>query len=87
MPTVFRIYTENVNRKKVLQAVAKEFENFTFQPTTGYFRGQPEKSVVIEIVNAKKKDVDEVARNIRRINGQKSVLVLGLPASVKKIAV
>ncbi|HXM99475.1 MAG TPA: hypothetical protein VN982_13455 [Candidatus Dormibacteraeota bacterium] len=37
MPTVFRIYTENVNRKEVLQVVAKKFENFTFQPTTGYF--------------------------------------------------
>ena len=87
MPTVFRIYTENVNRKEVLQVVAKKFENFTFQPTTGYFRGQPEKSVVIEIVNASKKDVAQVAKRIRRINGQKSVLVLGLQASVKKIAV
>jgi len=87
MPTVFRIYTENVNRKEVLQVVAKKFENFAFQPTTGYFRGQPEKSVVIEIVNARKKDVAEVARSIRRINGQKSVLVLGLQASVERTGV
>jgi len=43
--------------------------------------------VVIEIVNARKKDVAEVARSIRRINGQKSVLVLGLQASVERTGV
>lgn len=86
MRTIFRVYTENVNRKKVLSLAAEKFDNFTLQPTTGYFRGQPEKSVVIEIVDARRKDVLEVAKKIRRINGQKSVLVLSLPAYAKKIA-
>jgi hypothetical protein len=85
MNTVFRIYTEDLNRDEILQLTAKKFDSFTLQPTTGYSKGKPEKSIVLEIVEAKKKDVAAVAEQIRGLNGQKSVLVIRLNGKVKTI--
>jgi hypothetical protein len=42
--------------------------------------------MVLEFVDARKKDVAALAKSIRRLNGQKSVLVMGLGGKVKKIA-
>jgi hypothetical protein len=36
-----------------VRVISKQFENFTLQPTTGYYRGKPEKSIVLEFVGAK----------------------------------
>ena len=55
---------------------AAKFENFTLQPTTGYFQGKAEDWIVIEIVQAQEKDVANLAKSIRRLNGQKSVLTV-----------
>ena len=50
--TIHRIYTEDKRRATIVRAIAKQFESFTLQPTTGYYRGKPEKSIVLEIVGA-----------------------------------
>lgn len=42
--------------------------------------------MVLKFVDTRKKDVTALARDIRRLNGQKSVLVMGLSGKVKKIA-
>jgi len=83
--TVYRIYTEDTDRDAVIGTVAQRFENFTVHPATGYFKGQPERSIVIEIVDAHEADVEAVARAIRNINGQKTVLIMGLRGQVRKI--
>lgn len=85
MNTVHRIYTEDVDRKAVIRATSKRFDSFTLQPTTGYYRGKPEKSVVIEIVGAKKSEIASLARSIGKINGQKSVLIISLSGRSRKI--
>jgi hypothetical protein len=85
MNTVYRIYTEYLNRSKILRLAGKTFESFTLQPITGYYRGKPEKSIVLEIVEAKQREVAALASAIRRLNGQKSVLIMGLTGKVKKI--
>lgn len=87
MSLISRIYTENLNRREVLRLVSSKFDNFTLQPTSGYFRGKAERSMVIEVTGAKKKDVTALAAAIRRLNGQKSVLVITLRGEVKRIAV
>jgi hypothetical protein len=45
--TIHRIYTEDKRRATIVRAIAKQFESFTLQPTTGYYRGKPEKSIVL----------------------------------------
>jgi hypothetical protein len=85
MNTVYRIYTENLNRSKIIRLASKTFDSFTLQPTTGYYRGKPEKSIVLEIVEAQQSAVTALANAIRRLNGQKSVLIMGLTGKVKRV--
>ena len=85
MDTIYRIYTEDADRHAVVEAVAEKFESFTLQPTTGHYKGEEERSIVIEIVDAKEEDVESVAQSIRAINGQKSVLVMSLSGRAKRL--
>lgn len=86
MDTVYRIYTEDSDREAVISLVSERFESFTLHETTGFFKGQPEKSIVIEIVEGREEDIEQVAHAIRAINGQKTVLVMGLPGQARKIS-
>lgn len=85
MPTsdIFRIYTEEKNKRDIVRLAGKAFDNFTLQPTLGYYKGRPEKSIVIEIVGAREAAVRELARRIRKMNGQKSVLIMKLRGQAK----
>jgi hypothetical protein len=79
---IYRIYTEEKNKKSIVDQVARQFESFTLQPTLGYYRKKAEKSIVIEIVGAKSSEINRLAKRIRTMNGQKSVLVLEVAAGV-----
>ena len=79
---IYRIYTEEKNKKSIVHQVAQEFGSFTLQPTLGYYQQKAEKSIVIEILGAKRRDINRLAKRIRTMNGQKSVLVLEVAASV-----
>jgi len=83
--TIHRIYTEDKRRATIGRIISKQFESFTLQPTTGYYRGRPEKSIVLEIVGAKESQVKWLAARIREINRQASVLVITLNGRSKKI--
>jgi hypothetical protein len=83
--TVHRIYTEDKRRARIVRVISKQFENFTLQPTTGYYRGKPEKSIVLEFVGAEESQVKWLAARIREINRQSSVLVLTFRGRSKKI--
>jgi hypothetical protein len=74
-----------LNRDEIIRLTAKQFESFTLQPTTAFFEGKPQGSMVLEFVDARKKDVAALANSIRRLNGQKSVSVMGLSGKVKKL--
>jgi hypothetical protein len=75
---VYRIYTEDVRRKEIIKATAELFDNFTLHPTTGFFNGQVEKSIVIEIVKATDANIERLAHRIQELNGQKTMLVMSL---------
>ncbi len=85
MQKVHRIYTEDVGRTAIVRVLSKKFENFTLQPTAGYYRGKRENSIVIEIVGAPESEIKWVGKQIREINQQASVLVITLSAHAKKI--
>jgi hypothetical protein len=82
---IHRIYTEDKRRATILRVISKQFESFTMQPTTGYYRGKPEKSIVLEFVGAKESQVKWLAAHIREINRQASVLVITLNGRSKKM--
>ena len=80
---IYRIYTEEKNKRVIVRLTAKNSENFTLQPTLGYYRGKPERSIVIEILGASQRAVEQLAVSIRRMNGQKSILVMKVQAQGK----
>jgi hypothetical protein len=82
---IHRVYTEDKRRATIVRVISKQFDNFTLQPTTGYYRGKPEKSIVLEIVGAKESEVKWLAARIREINRQASVLVITLKGRARKI--
>jgi len=82
---VHRIYTEDVDRGAVIAATVASFSSFTLQPTMGYFQGRAEASIVIEIVDAEDREVEALARKIRAIAGQKTVLVMSLAGQARQI--
>jgi hypothetical protein len=86
MCRLFRIYTSDVNRRAVLRLAADKFESFTLHPATGFYRGQPEESIMIELVQVCEQDVEDLAQSIRELNGQKSVLVMSLHADAQNVA-
>ena len=55
--SIHRIYTEDKRRATIVRVISKQFESFTLQPTTGYYRGKPEKSIVLKLVGAKESQV------------------------------
>ena len=82
---IHRIYTEDKRRATIVRVISKQFDDFTLQPTTGYYRGKPEKSIVLEFVGTKESQVKWLAARIREINRQASVLVITLNGRAKKI--
>jgi hypothetical protein len=82
---IHRIYTEDKRRATIVRVISKQFDDFTLQPTTGYYRGKPEKSIVLDFVGAKESQVKWLAARIREINRQASVLVITLNGRTKKI--
>jgi hypothetical protein len=83
--TVYRIYTEDADRDRLVELVSRQFESFTLHQTTGYYKGKPENSLVIEIVQAEDSTVQATARAIRAISDQKTVLVMTLRGQARKI--
>jgi len=80
---VHRIYTEAKNEREIVRLASSRFESFTLQPTSGYYQGKRERSIVLEIIGASSRLVEDLAQLIRRMNGQKSVLILETRGRVK----
>jgi hypothetical protein len=74
---LYRIFTENKNLKTVEKLVSKYFDGFTILKSTGYWRLQREHGLVIEVTDPtiKKTTIDKLAREIRDVNAQETVLV------------
>ena len=80
---IHRIYTEDKNEREIVRLTSARFDSFTVQPTAGYYGGKRERSIVLEIVGARQSAVESLAASIRRINGQKSVLILRTHGTAK----
>ncbi len=74
--TIHRLYTEQKNMKIITKLLSEQFESFTLQPVTGYYRKRSEKAIVVEIVGATPSAMRKVAERIKKMNGQKSILTI-----------
>jgi hypothetical protein len=83
--TIYRIYTEKKNTRAIVKLLSDHFESFTIHPTLGYYRGGKEQSIAIEIVGAHSSQIRGVAEQIRKMNGQRSILTISFRASAESI--
>jgi len=88
MSTIYRIYTEDLNRDKVLALVGEHFVAYTVLTGTGAWEDKLEDSLVIEIIQDTEADqilqaIDSsvflLAARIKNMNRQDSVLVTKQP--------
>ena len=83
---LYRILTENKNEPKVRDLVSKYFDGFTVYHGTGYWKGTPEKSLIIELSSVNNSEnVYKCANQIKTFNKQESVLVQELAEVAKFI--
>ncbi|MBW1931439.1 MAG: hypothetical protein JRI56_00130 [Deltaproteobacteria bacterium] len=72
----YRIYTEDVNRDRIVEIVRKYFDSFTLFSATGYWKSGEEDSLVIEIIVEKgAMDVRSICMEINKTNGQECCMV------------
>jgi hypothetical protein len=80
--TIHRLYTEQKNTRVITKLLNEQFDSFTLQGVTGYYKGNSEKSIVVEIVGAKPSSIRKVAERIKKMNGQKSILTI-IPRTIR----
>jgi hypothetical protein len=56
--TIHRIYTGSKNERQIVRLASVRFDSFTVQPTAGYYQGERERSIVLEVVGAHQRDVN-----------------------------
>ena len=81
----YRIHTEDVNRPAILKLASARFDGFTILHGTGYWKGQSEVTLVLEIITSDSASVYLLAEEIRKANGQESVLVNRLESSAVSV--
>ncbi len=76
---LYRIYTENKNRDRIEELVSQYYDGFTIFETTGYWKRNKEKSLVIEVLQTEPEgiyfNIRTLCESIRRENNQESVLL------------
>ncbi len=73
---LYRILTENKNKDKIVDLATCYFESFTMLKAQGYWQGQPENSLIIEIVLPKISLAPyTLASRIKNLNYQQCVMV------------
>ncbi len=74
---LYRIYTENKNQKTIEKIITNYFDGFTIIKGQGFWKGQKENSLIIEIevqVDEVEK-VDQIAEDIKHANNQQAVII------------
>lgn len=75
---IYKVYTENKNRKFIEKLFNEEFSGFTIYEAIGYWQGHKEKSLVIEIISSSSAapvKLAKIAKAICGYNEQDTVLV------------
>lgn len=85
----YRIYTEDVDRWKMMDIVGEFFSGFTVFIGMGVWQGNTEKSVVFEIVAPDapevRANITEICKRIKIMNEQECVMVTVEPVELRLI--
>ena len=77
----FMIFTEDKNRTKIKEILASRLESFTLLFGQGFWASAGvtycENSLAIVVLTKEKEVIRDIAREIKRVNQQESVLVVG----------
>jgi hypothetical protein len=66
---LYRLLTENKNKKWLCRLISENFSGFTIYETIGYWQGKQEKSLVIEILEENVSDMTKIERICKSICG------------------
>ena len=83
---LFKLYTENKDYDKIMRILYTHLGNksgFTVTRTEGHYEGKMEHGLVIDIMSAHVSVIYAAAYDIKKVNKQKSVLVVAIPCEVK----
>ncbi|KKK83012.1 hypothetical protein LCGC14_2797650 [marine sediment metagenome] len=75
---LYRIMTEDLNRDQVIKLASKYFDGYSISKPgarSGFWKGQEEASLLIEVITSAKNKVMQLANEIKKLNNQESVLV------------
>ena len=72
---LYRIITENINKPATIKLVAEHTDGFTLIEGRGYWQGKSEYTLIIEIVGIGCSTANKIARAIKKLNNQESVLI------------
>jgi len=83
----FELFTENLNKATLIALTSQLFENATFIDTLGVYKGVPEDGLIITIIapESDRSAIQSLARDIKEMNKQESVLVVETPVSYNLI--
>ncbi len=72
-----RLFTEDKNRFHIQQIVAQHFTSFTLIPASGFWKGEEEHSLIIEIGTTETNFnlIRDIADQIKRDNHQQAVMI------------
>ncbi len=80
---LYRILTEDKNRPAIVDIVRKHFDGFTLIPAIGYWQGQEERSLIIEIDTPTKCAMHIVADEIAYVNKQQAVIMQEIDSTTR----
>jgi len=85
---IYRILTEDKNRKLVQDEVSRHFSGYTVYTGIGVWQGGTEKNLTIEIDTLgddNRLAVYRIAEYIKKVNGQEAVLIQEIESKSKLI--
>ena len=80
--TIFRIYCEDVNRDGIDMVLSRNLEGFTVTPGMGFYKGQKEKSLVIEAFGTTRSAVKRVCQELADESRQEQVIFTESPCFI-----
>ena len=84
---LYRILTEDKNRGDILEFINRFFEGYTVLEGTGYWRGQAETCLIIEIITSyhHHDKIMAIAEWIQKHNNQDSVAITTQNIEIKTV--
>lgn len=79
---MFRIYCEDVNRKLTESILNSFLDNYTIIPAMGVYKGQREKSVVIDVFETTKEIVNQICQKLALGLHQELVVYTEFPCAI-----